>query len=215
MLSKVAILFVALQATLAVGRKAIIANRCNYDIWVQPVHGPQWGGLVKIPARHKWSEPLSDAPTSMKISRTSSIVPGKHTQFEYAINSNQIWYDISFVDCARGSSASNCPGHTDGLGVYANNGRCGKIECAPNSYCPTQAYYVDQPLIKLGIKEPVFTCPGAGTNFDITMKVCPRNAPVYKRGVAGRFEMEVDDDEDLPEVDAELDDTEEVAEVET
>jgi hypothetical protein len=70
-------------------------------------------------------------------------------------------------------------------------------------------------LIKLGIKEPVFTCPGAGTNFDITMKVCPRNAPVYKRGVAGRFEMEVDDDEDLPEVDAELDDTEEVAEVET
>jgi hypothetical protein len=210
MLSKIALL-VGLQVTLALAGKAIIANRCNYDIWVQPVHSPNWGAVRRIPARSKWSEPFSGAPTSTKISKTASIQAGKHTQFEYAISNNQIWYDISFVDCVKGGWAGNCPGHAEGLGVYANNGRCGKIDCRPNDYCPTQAYYVDQPLIKLGIREPVFTCPGAGINLDLTMIVCSRNPAVRKRGVAGRLEvdgseeiedMEFDDEEELTEVDA-------------
>lgn len=67
---------------------------------------------------------------------------------------------------------------------------CGKANCAGNSYCPSQSYYVDFPLQKLGLEDPVFTCPGKGTGMDIYMKVCSDEAPL-KRRVAGR--MVVDD----------------------
>lgn len=49
----------------------------------------------------------------MKISLTDRLeggVGGKITQFEYAIDNEQIYYDISFVDCANGESADMCPG---------------------------------------------------------------------------------------------------------
>jgi hypothetical protein len=124
---------VALQASLAVARNAIIANRCKYGIWVQSVQGPKWGWLIKNPARRRYTDLLSNASTSMKISKTPTIVADKHTQFEYAISNNQIWYDISFVDCAVGCSAANCPGHADGVGVYASNDKCGKIDCNAGS----------------------------------------------------------------------------------
>jgi hypothetical protein len=66
---------------------------------------------------------------------------------------------------------------------------CGAVTCGKDEYCPTQAYYVDQPLIKLGIAEPVYGCGAAGTGMDLYFKMC-NDAPPIKRSVAGRFEME-------------------------
>jgi hypothetical protein len=69
-------------------------------------------------------------------------------------------------------------------------------------------------MIKLGIKELVFTCPGAGTNFDHTMKICSRNPAVRKWGVAGRLEADGEEEVELDEdVEVELDDEEELAKV--
>jgi hypothetical protein len=195
MFFKISLALVALQTTLALAGNAIIVNRCNYDIWVEPVHNPTAGDLVHVPARSKYQEAFSNAPTSMKISKTNAIVGGKITQFEYVVAFDQVWYDISFVDCAVGTSGANCPGHAEGLSVYAGDGRCGSIECPPNTYCPHQAYFIDMPMEKQGIVAPVFTCPGAGVRLDLTMQVCSSMPALRKRSVAGRLEMEVDDED--------------------
>jgi len=37
---------------------------------------------------------------SLKVSGGPHLLPGHHTQFEYAVANNVIYYDINFVDCA-------------------------------------------------------------------------------------------------------------------
>lgn len=74
--------------------------------------------------------------------------------------------------------------------MYSPNDACGKVNCAPGSYCPEQAYYVDTPLSKLGLAEPVFGCGGAGTDMDLYMVMCSENKQVPKRSVAGRVALE-------------------------
>jgi len=189
MLSKLSLSIVALQASLALAGNAVISNRCPYDVWVWTVSANNWGSAVHVPARSQHSEPLTNTGTSLKISKSSDLVAGHHTQFEYSIAGGQIWYDISFVDCANGNSASNCPGHDDGLAMDASDSQCGAIDCEAGSYCPTQAYYVPQPLLTLGINEPVFNCPASvGSDVDMYMKICS-GGETLKRSVAGRMEM--------------------------
>jgi hypothetical protein len=192
MFSKSTILFAALQATLAAAGNAVISNRCSYDIWVWSVVPGSSSGPIYIPARGQYSEPMrSGSPTALKVSKSNALVAGQHTQFEYSIVNNELWFDISFVNCAQGQSTSNCPGADGGLAMSSPNSACGSINCAPGSYCPTQAYFVDQPLLKLGIQEPVFSCPGAGASMDLNMKVCADSAPL-KRSIAGRMLVDID-----------------------
>jgi hypothetical protein len=46
-------------------------------------------------------------------------------------------------------------------------------------------------MLKLGLEEPVFTCPGAGTGMDLNMKVCADEAPLT-RSIAGRMLVDID-----------------------
>lgn len=188
MFSKTTVLM-ALQAGLALAGNAILSNRCDYDIWVSSVGGDHETPCTKIPAHSQYNETLYSTGTSLKISKTDSIQNGAQTQFEYTISGGKIWYDISFVNCAEGESASSCPGHAEGLAMRGSNSDCGAASCEAGSYCPTQAYYVDQPLIKLGIKEPVFDCPTP--NVDMYMTVCSSNASL-KRSIAGRVAINLE-----------------------
>ncbi|KAJ4289862.1 hypothetical protein N0V90_011195 [Kalmusia sp. IMI 367209] len=173
--------------------KAILGNRCDHDIWVWSVDGKGSSPAIRVPARSHYSEhyrePCEGCGVSFKVSNTDQLQAGKQTQFEYAIKNNILYYDISFVDCAKGKSADDCPGHHNGLGIDSPNGACKPVNCPPGKYCPTQSYYVDQPLIKLGIAEPVFGCGSAGVGMDVQFKVCSKMAPL-KRSVAGRLEIE-------------------------
>jgi hypothetical protein len=192
MFSKSTILFAALQASLAAAGNAIISNRCSYDIWVWSVQPGSSSAPIYIPARGQYSEPMkSGSPTALKVSKSNALEAGKHTQFEYSIVNNELWFDISFVNCANGQSSSSCPGADGGLTMSSPNSACGSINCAANSYCPSQAYFVDQPMLKLGLLEPVFSCPGAGANMDLNMKVCADEAPL-KRSIAGRIAVDID-----------------------
>lgn len=195
MLVKTILLATALQAGLATALgNAVVSNRCNYDIWLWSVDQGYSSGPIHVPARTKYSEPIRSAcngcGSSLKISKTDQLVGGQQTQFEYSIADGNIWYDISFVDCANGEDASACPGHDEGLAMDSPNSACGQANCAAGSYCPTQVYYVDLPMQKLGLEDPVFGCPGQGTDMDLYMKVCSDEAPL-KRSIAGR--MAVDD----------------------
>lgn len=190
MLAKSILFTTALQAGLVVALgNAMVSNRCPYDIWLWSVDQGHSSGPIHIPARTKYSEPFrstcNGCGSSLKISKTDQLVAGQHTQFEYSIADGNLWYDISFVNCAKGGSASDCPGHDGGLAMDSPEQACGKANCAAGSYCPTQSYYVDLPKQKLGLDEPVFGCLGKGTDMDLYMKVCSNEAPL-KRSIAGR-----------------------------
>ncbi|KAF1935450.1 hypothetical protein EJ02DRAFT_127547 [Clathrospora elynae] len=173
MLSKLIFGLAGLQASLILAASnAVVVNRCPYDIWLWSVSPNNFGKPICVPAQTRHTEAYRTVSTSIKISKTNKLVAGKQTQFEYSIIKEQLWFDISFVDCAEGSSADNCPGHDLGLMMTSSEPKCDDVECGPNAYCPKQAFYVDQPLKKLGIPEPVFTCPGAGTGMDLQMIVC-------------------------------------------
>jgi hypothetical protein len=182
------LLFAAMSASLATAGKAIVSNRCSYDIWVWSVSQTTGSSsAIHVPARSKHTEAMiPNSPTSIKVSKTNQLLNGQHTQFEYSITNNQLWFDISLVNCANGQGAANCPGHAQGLAMNSPNKSCGKLYCAKGSYCPTQAYYCPQPMLTLGIQEPVFTCPGAGAGMDLNMVMCADSAPL-KRSVAGRM----------------------------
>jgi hypothetical protein len=69
--------------------------------------------------------------------------------------------------------------------------KCGAIECKPGEYCPKQAYFVDTPLSKLGIAEPVFGCGDAGLGMDLYMIMCNEDPKIGdKRSIAGRLAVE-------------------------
>jgi hypothetical protein len=188
MLAKSLILAATLQATLttAIGN-AIIANRCPYDIWLWNVVEGVPGAPIHVPARSRHSEPYASL-AALKVSKTDQLIDGQQTQFEYSTKSGKLWYNISFVNCAKGESAADCPGHDMGLAIDSPDQSCAPANCAGGSYCPTQAYYVDQPLIKLGIEEPVFVCGTEGAEMDLYMKICSNQAEL-KRSVAGRVEV--------------------------
>jgi len=194
MLTKFVLLATALQAGLATAiGNAIISNRCPYDIWLWSVDQGYSSPPIHVPARTQHSEPFRSAcngcGSSLKISKTDQLITGQHTQFEYSIADGNIWYDISFVNCAQGESASECPGHDKGLAMDSPEPACGKANCAAGSYCPTQVYYVDFPKPKLGLDDPVFGCPGKGTGMDLYMKVCSDEGPL-KRSIAGRMTLD-------------------------
>lgn len=84
--------------------------------------------MVKIPARSQHSEPFRNpcnaCGVSMKVSKSDKLESGTHTQLEYAIADNKIYYDISFVDCAKDKSASDCPGHDKGIAIDSPEVSC-------------------------------------------------------------------------------------------
>lgn len=198
-ISKMLFKFVIAAAALQVGLvaamgKSVLVNRCPYDIWAWSVDQNGSSKTIRVPSRTKYTEPLrstcSGCGTSLKISKTSQLLGGAQTQFEYSIVNNQLWYDISFVDCANGQNANSCPGHDLGLTMDSPEPACGKAKCAPGTYCPTASYYVDFPLKKLGLRDPVFTCPGKGTDMDLIMTVCS-GQPSLKRSIAGRIAVDL------------------------
>lgn len=191
MLAKLSFLAAATQAGLAIAiGNTVISNRCSYDMWLWSVDQSYDSGPIHIPARTKYSEPFrsvcNSCGSSLKINKSNNLISGAHTQFEYSLANGEIWYDISFVDCAKGGSASACPGHDMGLSIDSPEEAYGKAHCDAGSYCPTQAYYADLPLQKLGLQEPVFVCPGKGTGMYYHMKVCSDEA-LLQRSIAGRM----------------------------
>jgi hypothetical protein len=191
MLAKTLMLATALQAGLATALgNAVMNNRCDYDIWLWSVDQDYSSDAIHIPARSQHTEAIRNVcdgcGVSLKISNTDQLLGDQQTQFEYTIGNGGMWYDISFVNCANGEDASSCPGHVEGLSMVGSTSSCQSASCAAGSYCPTQAYYCAQPMLQLGIEEPVFGCPGQGTDMDLYMDVCSGEASL-KRSIAGRI----------------------------
>ncbi|KAF2470180.1 uncharacterized protein BDR25DRAFT_226664 [Lindgomyces ingoldianus] len=183
MLSKILLLTATALTSVSALGNAVVSNQCPYDIYLWSVDqqtNPLSGTL--IPARTLYTEPFrTPCPgcgISLKISTTSSLVGGHMTQFEYAIDTGLIYYDISFVDCAVGQSADNCPGHEKGLRIDSAEPSCLPLNCPSGTYCVNDAYYVDDPNVKLGIPAPVKTCARDMLGMDLVFRVCGDEAPL-------------------------------------
>lgn len=152
--------------------------KCTLALFVLTLlTGPQGSSRgIKINARSRYTEPMRSPPqggVTIKVSRTPQLVGGHHTQFEYSMSNNVLYYDISLVDCAKGRDARNCPGHVAGLEIYSPTEiKCSRVTCGGNQYCPEKAYYVDTPVSKIGYQEPVFGCRDAGTGAGLVFVLC-------------------------------------------
>lgn len=81
---------------------------------------------------------------SYKVSLTPNLKgfpDGNHVQFEYTSKDGILYYDISFVDCARNlgylsGDALNCPGWRDSIHIDGQQGfGCRQMDCAAGSMC--------------------------------------------------------------------------------
>ncbi|ORX94825.1 hypothetical protein BCR34DRAFT_550131 [Clohesyomyces aquaticus] len=185
----------ALQPRQGLGR-AIVANQCDHDIWLWSIDEQTSIPNIKVGARSTYTEPMrapcNGCGISLKISNTDQLLGGQQTQFEYAIANNQVYYDISFVDCAKGDSAADCPGHDKGLVIDSPLGACGPLDCPAGSYCPQAAYYVDDPLAKMNIAAPVQGCGASPPDMDLYFRVCANKPPLKREilRIAGRIAVE-------------------------
>ncbi|KAF2877689.1 hypothetical protein BDV95DRAFT_614802 [Massariosphaeria phaeospora] len=156
----------------------IIDNRCSYDIWYQAVNELITKPMVHVPAGTAAElEPYlqcGNCGTSYKISKTEEIIEMKHVQAEYTFEAGLLYYDISLINCAdlKAKDGSNCPGFEGGLRLASPEASCKPAYCPPNTYCPEQVYWVDQPKLKMGIEEPVLNCGAAGSSAVLQMTVC-------------------------------------------
>lgn len=172
---------------------ATIENRCPYDVYAWSVT-PLSGGTAKKITKNGglytevFQRPCANCGVSIKISKNSAN-PTDITQYEYSIANNQLWYDISFIDCAKAIAGSDsfdataCPGHEGGVSlgtVTAQQGGGGKfgaskvmtgcetLKCGPGEYCPYNAYYVPVP----GNYQPVRACAPGQYNGELRMVLC-------------------------------------------
>jgi hypothetical protein len=69
---------------------------------------------------------------------------------------------------------------------------CGRVECEGGSYCPTQSYYVPQPLLdpSIALPEPVYGCGNKGYGMNIRFIMCSDEPSISKRSVAGRITVD-------------------------
>ncbi|KAF2792593.1 hypothetical protein K505DRAFT_338561 [Melanomma pulvis-pyrius CBS 109.77] len=171
---------IALQALIgsALAGNAIINNHCGYDVHLLST---STNAQSVIPAGQTFVEGLTGgAGKSLKLAKDpAGFWAHGITQFEYTVT-DTLWYDISLIDCANGNDAGGCPGHEGGIRLEATGDGCAVAECAANSYCPDQAYFVwnDDLATK--------SCGPGQAGGDVTMTLC--SGAGMKKRVAGRIQ---------------------------
>ncbi|KAK9781521.1 hypothetical protein SCAR479_01392 [Seiridium cardinale] len=140
--------------------QAIVVNKCSSPVYLWSVSADKTSAVHELEANGGRYVERMHAPStggvSMKVHKTRNdgnipaCTPDRWdchlTQFEYTLvpDQNKVYYDISFVNCAQGKDAGNCPGHASGVTVECANGNnknCPVQHCAPGAFCPHEVYY--------------------------------------------------------------------------
>ncbi|KAF1958009.1 hypothetical protein CC80DRAFT_38378 [Byssothecium circinans] len=120
--------------------RVTLKNNCDYKVSVKPFpgFGCSCGEGGDVEAGASWNDTLTDCAggnTSLKVYKEGVSKP---MQFEYGLSSNNVWYDMSFIDCvASGHDFSACAG--GGWAMKAND-KCHSYSCAGGAECCTQGY---------------------------------------------------------------------------
>ncbi|KAJ4300916.1 hypothetical protein N0V90_003004 [Kalmusia sp. IMI 367209] len=103
----------------------VLVNQCNYDVYVWEAYDRYQSNMFVIPARSPFRKEFitsyegctDNCGVVYKVTRSLPITGGQggnQVQFEYSSRAGILYYDISFVDCAknlgyRTGDAANCP----------------------------------------------------------------------------------------------------------
>ena len=134
-----------------------IKNSCGYEVYVDSVGCGDGAKHELLPAGQKWTEPLRSCPEAGVVYKvTKADAPSKPIQFEVRLEeeqNNDLWYDISFLDCMRANTTdlSACPGWEGGIQCIPGRQGCQIYLCGPGQYCDGSSYTVPEfGLIKEG-----------------------------------------------------------------
>lgn len=121
------------------GGKVTLKNNCDYDVTYEqlcPCGSSDGSGTIS--AGSTWSDSMSDCSsgnTALKVYQDGSSKP---MQFEYGLQSGNVWYDMSFIDCISGSDDfSQCAGSGWTMGAI---GSCPTYACSGGAECCIQGY---------------------------------------------------------------------------
>ena len=131
-------------------------NSCNYSVSVEEFAGPgcESNDAAKVAAGSSWNGTLAKCSTGnsvLKVAKEGSSTP---MQFEYGVDSSNVWYDISFIDCVKsGYDFSACAGTSWAM---ASEPKCTTFSCSGGEECCAQGYC--DPYATGQAQQPVAGC---------------------------------------------------------
>ncbi|KAF2439183.1 hypothetical protein P171DRAFT_490617 [Karstenula rhodostoma CBS 690.94] len=146
------------------GGKVTLKNNCDYDVTYEqlcPCGSSDGSGTIS--AGSTWSDSISDCAGGNTALKVYSASTSKPMQFEYGLQSGNIWYDMSFIDCISGSDDfSQCAGSAWSIGAV---GTCQTYACSGGSECCIQGYC--DPTASAAAVQPAFGC-GAFQGYSVS-----------------------------------------------
>jgi hypothetical protein len=119
----------------------IVRNFCTYDIHYQHL-GAGFSKEGDLKAGGTFETPFTG--TNWKASKVGN--PSQVVQIEYNAGGDDLWYNLSLIDCLKKDSkglltkdASGCVGLEGGL--QFGNAENMSFQCAPGTWCDDQAYF--------------------------------------------------------------------------
>jgi len=146
------------------GGMVTLTNNCDYDVTYEnacPCGTSDGSGTIT--AGSTWTDSLADCSsgnTALKIYANGGSSP---MQFEYGIQSGNVWYDMSFINCVSGSDDfSQCAGSGWSMGSI---GTCTTWACSGGSECCTEGYC--DPTASAASQQPSAAC-GANQGYSVS-----------------------------------------------
>ena len=166
---------------------AKIINKCSFPLTLRTIDGaverdgitnpPLEFGPYTLPPNASYletlREPCQPDKCGVALKLTSPHQKGL-LQFEYTteVQTKAVWGDISFVNCAVGTSAADCPVWEHGMKWFARMPHktepCFTFTCPPGVFCPEAAYY-EPAGTAFGTQAP---CKDCGPHASIVFVAC-------------------------------------------
>ena len=117
-----------------------LKNSCSYAVTVEEFAGPNCDCSegAEIAAGSSWNDSLKPCNTGNRVLKVYRKGESTPMQFEYGVDSSNVWYDMSFIDCVKsGYDFSACAGN--GWSMRSES-ECHAFSCTGGQECCTQGY---------------------------------------------------------------------------
>lgn len=156
----------SLSGTVAAVGKAIINNKCDFDVYVWHVSSDHSDSspTVLSAGDGTYSETFvecSSGGVSLKLSNTSNV-GDQITQYEYTLEPSMVFYDLSNVNCKE----TGCPFQKYGMKLTPSSD-CAAVNCPAGDLICKAAYT---------LFNDDWASHGCETSVDLTLDLCSDNS---------------------------------------
>lgn len=153
----------AMSGSVAAVGKAIINNKCDFDVYMWHVDSDHSDSSPTVISAGSgtYSETYktcSSGGVSLKLSNSSTITGSTITQYEYTLGPEMLWYDLSNVNCA----GTACPFQPYGMTLTPSSD-CAVVTC-PGGPLSCKAAYT--------LFDDDWASHGCATSVDLTLELC-------------------------------------------